>query len=212
MVIVSNLGMDERRVVKEAYDEMAEEYTDRPGSESSSGPPEPVFRFQEELGSGDERLDAGCGPGGSTRATSGETVVGLDISREQLELGQRNVTVELVQGDMTQLPFATNSFDAISAMYSLIHVPLDDHRTVLEEFARVLRSGGTLLVTEGGMEWTGSNPDWLDSGTEMHWSMAGPEATKEDLQACGFELRGVWDVPDPTTDDGEKPFFLADLQ
>jgi hypothetical protein len=26
-----------------------------------------------------------------------------------------------------------------------------------------------------------------------------------------FELRGVWDVPDPTTDDGTKPFFLADL-
>jgi len=60
------------------------------------------------------------------------------------------------------------------------------------------------------MEWTGSNPDWLDSGTEMHWSLAGPEATTEDLRACGFELRGVWDVPDPTTDDGKKPFFLAD--
>jgi hypothetical protein len=94
-------------------------------------------------------------------------------------------------------------------MYSLIHVPLADHRTVIEEFARVLRSGGSLLVTEGGVEWSGSNPDWLDSGTEMRWSMAGPEATREDLKVCGFELRGVWDVPDPTTEDGEKPFFLA---
>jgi len=202
--------MDDRRVVKNAYDELAEGYTDRAGSESPSEPPEPVRRFREDLNPEDELLDAGCGPGGTTLTMAGETGVGLDISREQLSLAQRTVTGELVQGDMTELPFATDSFDAISAMYSLIHVPLDEHQAVLAEFARVLRAGGTLLVTEGGMEWIGSNPDWLDSGTEMHWSMAGPEATKEDLQACGFELRGIWDVPDPTTDDGKKPFFLAD--
>lgn len=203
--------MDEHRVVKKAYDELAEDYTDRAGSESSSEPPEPVCRFHDELGPEDELLDAGCGPGGTTLTMAGETGVGLDISREQLSLAQRTVAGELVQGDMTELPFATDSFDAISAMYSLIHVPLAEHQAVLAEFARVLRPGGTLLVTEGGMEWTGSNPDWLDSGTEMRWSMAGPEATRDDLQGCGFELRGVWDVPDPTTDDGKKPFFLADL-
>lgn len=202
--------MDERRVVKNAYDELAEDYTDRAGSESASEPAEPVRRFRDELNPEDKLLDAGCGSGSATLSMTGETGIGIDISREQLTLAQRTVTGELVQGDMTELPFATDSFDAISAMYSLIHIPLDEHQAVLAEFARVLRAGGTLLVTEGGMEWTGSNPNWLDSGTEMHWSMAGPEATKEDLQACGFELRGIWDVPDPTTDDGKKPFFLAD--
>lgn len=202
--------MDERRVVKNAYDELAEDYTDRAGSESASEPAEPVRRFREELEPEDQLLDAGCGPGGTTLTMAGENGVGLDISREQLSLAQRTVKGELVQGDMTELPFAANSFDAINAGYSLIHIPLDEHQAVLAEFARVLRVGGTLLVTEGGAEWTGSNPNWLDSGTEMHWFMAGPEATKEHLQACGFEQRGIWDVPDPTTDDGKKPFFLAD--
>lgn len=203
--------MDERRDVKEAYDEMAEDYIDVVTSESSSELPKPVKRFQNELGPEDELLDAGCGPGRSTLWMSGESGVGLDISREQLSLAKERVAARLVQGDMTALPFASNSFDAVSAMYSLIHVPVDDHRTALAEFARVLQPGGTLLVTEGGVEWTGSNPDWLDSGTEMHWSMAGPEATRNDLQACGFKIREVWDVPDPTTDDGVKPFFLATL-
>ena len=203
--------MAKRRTVKKAYDELAEDYTDRAGSESSSEPSEPVRRFRDELGPEDKLLDAGCGPGGTTLTMAGEAGVGLDISREQLSLARRTVTGELVQGDMTELPFATDSFDAISAMYSLIHVPLDKHQAVLAEFARVLRAGGTLLVTEGGMEWTGSNPNWLDSGTEMHWSMAGLEATRDDLLACGFTIRGVWDIPDPTTDDGVKPFFLADL-
>lgn len=203
--------MDERRDVKEAYDEMAGDYTDVVTSESSSELPKPVKRFQNELGSEDELLDAGCGPGRSTLRMSGENGVGLDISREQLSLAKERVTARLVQGDMTALPFASDSFDAVSAMYSLIHVPVDNHRTALAEFARVLQPGGTLLVTEGGVEWTGSNPDWLDSGTEMRWSMAGPEATRNDLQACGFEIREVWDVPDPTTDDGVKPFFLTTL-
>jgi len=203
--------MDDRHVVKDAYDEMATVYAERVVSGSSPGPPEPVRRFRDELGPEDELLDAGCGPGRRTLELVGERGVGLDISREQLSLARETVAAPLVQGDMTALPFTSDSFDAVCAMYSLIHVPVDDHRTVLEEFARVLRPGGWLLVTEGGVEWTGSNPDWLDSGTEMHWSMAGREATRADIEACGFEIRGVWDVPDPTTEEGEKPFFLATL-
>lgn len=156
--------MDERRDVKEAYDEMAKHYTDVVTSESSSELPKPVKRFQKELGPEDELLDVGCGPGRSTLLMAGENGVGLDISREQLSLASERVTARLVQGDMTSLPFASDSFDAVSAIYSLIHVSVDDHRRALEEFARVLRPGGTLLVTEGGVEWTGSNPDWLDSG------------------------------------------------
>lgn len=203
--------MDERRAVKEGYEAVVEEFDDRMGAETPSELPEPVRRFRDELGPEDSLLDVGCGSGRGTLAAAGETSVGLDISREQLSLAQGRVSAELVQGDMTTLPFGTDSFDAVSALYSLIHVPLDDHRTALGEFARVLRPGGTLLVTEGGTEWTGANPDWLDSGTEMRWWMAGPDATREDLQACGFELREVWDVPDPLTEDGVKPFFLADF-
>lgn len=200
--------MDRRRAVQTAYDDLGETYAERATAGTT---PEPVERFREELGPRDWLLDAGCGPGGETLAAAGDRGVGLDFSREQLELAQTTVPGELVQGEMTALPFADDSFDAVSAMYSLIHVPLADHRTVLAEFSRVLRPGGTLLVTEGSQEWIGSNPDWLDSGTEMHWSIAGPDATREDLRACGFTVRGVWDVPDPTTEDGEKPFFLAEL-
>lgn len=200
--------MDERRAVREAYDEMADDYADRATLEAT---PEPLERFVAQLGPDDAVLDAGCGGGDPVLAAVGQRGVGLDFSREQLVRARTNVPTRLVQGDMTALPFAADSFDAVAALYSLIHVPLDDHRTVLAEFARVLRPGGTLLVTEGGVEWTGSNPDWLDSGTEMRWSMAGPEATRTHLRDSGFELRGVWSVPDPTTEDGEKPFFLADV-
>jgi len=212
--------MDERRAVQSAYDEMADAYAERAGGDSASDSaegysvPEPVERFRAELGPEDRLLDAGCGQGEGLVAVDA-SAVGLDFSREQLERARERTAgianAELLQGDMTALPHRENAFDAVAAIYSLIHVPLEDHRTVIEEFARVLRPGGTLLVTEGSEEWVGSNPDWLDSGTEMRWSIAGEAATREELGAAGFEVRGVWDVPDPTTEDGSKPFFLADL-
>jgi ubiquinone/menaquinone biosynthesis C-methylase UbiE len=204
--------VNERRTVRKAYDEMAEDYfTEYTEAVSDEPLAEPVERFCETLDTGDRLLDAGCGAGDPPLAAAGENGVGLDFSREQLDLARTTLSATLVQGDMTAPPFADNTFDAVAALYSLIHVPLDEHRDVLAEFARVLRPGGTLLVTEGGDEWTGSNPDWLDSGTEMRWSIAGREATQKDLEALGFEVRGVWDVYDPTTEDDEKPFFLAEL-
>ncbi|MFB6121754.1 MAG: class I SAM-dependent methyltransferase [Halobacteriaceae archaeon] len=201
--------MDRRRAIQGAYDEMAAEFND---GEAIGSMPEPVERFCADLDPDDDLLSAGCGGGDAPLDVAGERGVGLDFSREQLDAARETVSARLVQGDMTALPFADDSFDAVAALYSLIHVPLDDHRAVVAEFARVLHPGGTLLVSEGGMEWSGSNPDWLDSGTEMHWSMAGPDATREDLLACGFDVRGRWDVPDPTTEDSEKPFFIADRQ
>ena len=204
--------MGERHTVREAYNEMAETYVDEYADDVRDDPlPEPVERFCAGLADDDRLLAAGCGAGDAPLVAAGRTGIGLDFSREQLELAQERVPAALVQGDMTALPFAAGAFDAVAALYSLIHVPLAEHRTVLNEFARVLRPGGSLLVTEGSTEWCGSNPDWLDSGTEMHWSIAGTEATREQLRDCGFEARGVWAVPDPTTEDGEKPFFVADL-
>jgi ubiquinone/menaquinone biosynthesis C-methylase UbiE len=201
--------MEDRSAVQQAYDELGEQYTERCTGDEES--PEPIERFCAELAADDRLLAAGCGPGDTPLVAADRTGVGLDFSREQLELAQDRVPAALVQGDMTALPFAADSFDAVAALYSLIHVPLAEHRTVLAEFARVLCPGGSLLVTEGSTEWCGSNPDWLDSGTEMHWSIAGPETTREQLRDSGFEVRGVWDVHDPTTEDDEKPFFLANL-
>lgn len=202
--------MNLQRSVKDAYDEIAAEYFEEYTAEAREKTlPEPIARFCESFGPEDRVLSAGCGPGDNPLVTAGESGVGLDISREQLRLVRKTTPAIPVQGDMTALPFAANSFNAVAAIHSLIHVPLADHRAVIEEFERVLRPDGTLLVSEGGLEWSGSNPDWLDSGTEMRWSMAGPETTRADLEACGFEIQGVWDVQDPINEDGQKPFFLA---
>jgi ubiquinone/menaquinone biosynthesis C-methylase UbiE len=130
--------------------------------------------------------------------------VGVDFSRGQLRLAAENVPgASLVQGDMTALPFDDDAFDAVVAYWSLIHVPLADHQTVVDEFARVLRPGGRALLSEGTSEWVGENPDWLGSGVAMEWNVAGPAATRAQLRAAGFEIVETRDVPEPLDHDGD---------
>lgn len=221
---------DQRERVRDAYDDLAETHF----AERSDEPAEASLldEVRTRLSGGARVLDAGCGQG--TPVASGLTrthdVVGLDFSVEQLALAADVVPrADLVQGDMTDLGFGDDAFDAVCAYHSIIHVPVPDHAAVIGEFARVLRPGGVLLLSSGGTDWAGSNPDWLDSGVEMAWSFPDPEETREMIADAGFELLDWWivtdrlghddegEVLDPdgpdAYEDGEavgKPFFLAE--
>jgi SAM-dependent methyltransferase len=73
----------------------------------------------------------------------GAYVVAVDQSERMVELTRsRGVNARL--GDVQELPFASESFDACVAAWMLYHVP-DLHRG-LTELARVLRPGGRLVA------------------------------------------------------------------
>lgn len=212
--------MVEKDSVRRSYDELADEHaeqrieTDR-GTEILTG-------FLDSLAGPAYALDAGCGQGSPVlaRLESATTAIGVDFSREQLKLAVENAPdASLVQGDMTSLPFEPGTFDAVVALWSLIHVPMDDHQTVVDEFARVLRPGGRVLLSEGTNEWTGENPDWLGGGVRMEWNIAGAKATRDQLHGAGFEILDTWGVPpsleaDRKRDEGDRDpwtFFSARL-
>jgi SAM-dependent methyltransferase len=96
------------------------------------------------LGPGDGRcLDIGCGGGPliAPLAELGWTVVGVDLSSDQLRVArERGIGAELVQADATRLPFDDGSFDA--AFTSLSHTDIDGYELALCEAVRVLRPGG----------------------------------------------------------------------
>ena len=58
--------------------------------------------------------------------------------------------VEGETGDAADLPFADASFDAVIAMHMLYHVA--DQAKAISEFHRVLKPGGTLLVSTNGVD------------------------------------------------------------
>ena len=93
-------------------------------------------------------LDAGCGTGGMLdlfQSRSDIEAVGADLSPDALGFSRGRGHTRLVGADLTLLPFRTASFDAVTALDVLEHVP-DDARA-LAEICRVLRPGGILVAS-----------------------------------------------------------------
>jgi ubiquinone/menaquinone biosynthesis C-methylase UbiE len=207
--------MVDKDAVRRGYDALAEAYAaDR--VEDGRGR-EVLSRFLDELPGQVHVLDAGCGGGAPVLrhlAASG-SAVGMDISRAQLKLAADRVPdAGVAQGDLTALPFCDGAFDAVTAYHSLIHVPREQHQRVIDEFARVLDDRGRLLISEGPEEWTGSNPDWLGTGVEMQWHIAGAEATRDHLRNARFAVEREWEVDDSLDegDDARWTFFAARVE
>jgi len=105
-------------------------------------------------------LDAGCGAGVpiAQRLATHATVVGVDFADAQLDLAKRHVPTGLwVCADLVALPFADASFDAVCSYYAIIHIPREQHASVLHDLARVLRPRGLALLCLGAVDlpaWT----------------------------------------------------------
>jgi SAM-dependent methyltransferase len=92
-------------------------------------------------------LDLGCGTGRAlpALARAGWSVVGTDVSADQLEAARAYAEdrVRLVQADAQQLPFADGAFDAVVSI--LTHTDFDDPQAAFTEACRVVRSGGAFV-------------------------------------------------------------------
>ena len=196
----------ERDELREAWDDVSEAYAnsrDPTGSDADliqdllgSLPPEP------------EVLDVGCGDGARTLKNLTEGSVGLDISRSGLELATEVVGPgKLVQGDMASLPFAADSFDAVTAYHSVFHVPRDEHPEVYEEFRRVLRPGGRLLMTLPGGRYETVRHGWM--GGSMFFSTPGRNRTLSQLCRSGFVDLSTENASDPLGTEAEFVFGTA---
>ena len=104
-----------------------------------------------ELG-GDERvLDVGCGTGvllerlGS--AHPGLALHGVDPTEAMLDRARERCAerVDLKRGEAEALPFGDGEFDVVLSVSALHY--FSDPRRAISEMARVLRPGGTLVVT-----------------------------------------------------------------
>ena len=105
--------------------------------------------FAELVHGGGPVADVGCGPGYVTGHLhdAGVDVFGIDLSPEMIAIAQRDYPdLRFEVGTMTDLDLADDSVVGIVAFWSVIHVP--DHAIpgVFEEFRRVLRPQGVLLV------------------------------------------------------------------
>jgi len=108
-------------------------------------------------GIGDKKvnvLDVGTGPGviALLLAGMGHNVTGMDRSLEMLKKAKENserlgLRVEFKQGDAENIPFESGSFDAVINRHVLWTLP--NPQRALEEWKRVLKPGGKLVIVDG---------------------------------------------------------------
>lgn len=95
-------------------------------------------------------LDAACGTGRHTAklVELGHQVIGVDTSEAMLAIAREKVgkEVSLRVGRLEQLPVDDASVDLVTCALALTHV--SDLGPVMREFARVLRPGGRVLISD----------------------------------------------------------------
>lgn len=104
---------------------------------------------------GERVLDLAAGTGTSSQPflDRGATVVPCDFSVGMLQVGKRaKPHLPFVAGDGTRLPFADDTFDAVTISFGLRNIV--DPDLGLRELLRVTRPGGRLVVCEF------SSPTW----------------------------------------------------
>jgi ubiquinone/menaquinone biosynthesis C-methylase UbiE len=133
-------------------------------------------------------LEIGPGPGCTTEVLreSISNLTALEIDHElaaglRARMGARGV--EVVEGDATRMPFASETFTAVVCFTMLHHVPspaLQDR--VFEEVRRVLKPAGTYVGTDSRAGWFMSLIHIADTMVLLDPGTLAPR-----LQSAGFE-------------------------
>ncbi len=191
----SAINRDRQTLVRSGYDRMAEGYL--ASKEPLDGQAEMLLqRLIAGVPNDGRVLDLGCGAGVPVTQWLAErrSVVGVDLSRRQLELARQHVPgAQLIQADMSEIDFAPGVFGAVVAMYAIIHVPREEHRPLLGRIHRWLQPGGCFLATWPLNEWEGEETDWSGWGATMWWSHFGRATNLALIESTGFELEAVVD-------------------
>lgn len=205
--------MTDRETVRTGYDRLGRAYADQRSVDPAER--DLLERALAPCTDASWLLDAGCGPGPTlAELADAGRAVGVDLSGGQLAIAAETApAAALLRGDIAALPFGADRFDAIVALGVLMHVSAGAQTAAIEEFVRVLRPGGRLLVSDGAGRWTGTHPDWLGTGVTMTWAVAGIDAVAAELVGAGLEVVARADAPDELAedDDARQPLLLAEL-
>jgi SAM-dependent methyltransferase len=136
--------------------------------------------------------DIGCGPGYVTRHLHdlGVDAFGIDLSPEMVAIARRDhPDLRFEVGTMTDLDLTDDSVAGVLAFWSVIHVPDDAVPGVFEQFRRVLRPGGVVLVGfHVGDETRHSSEGYTGRPISVDSHRRRPATVSQWLREAGFTI------------------------
>ena len=129
-------------------------------------------------------LDYGCGTGGNSwaYATLG-AVIGIEPDAAAVRLAHRRGGAQYCRGSGTGLPFQQEAFDAVVASDVLEHI--EDDSAAVSEIVRVLRPGGTAIISVPAHQWLFSHHD----AALHHFRRYSKASFRDALERGGLRVR-----------------------
>lgn len=185
-----------KSTLREIYDGFAKTYEENRGIFDMS---EVLDSFYSKLELEKGRLlDLGCGSGDPVARYFSDrswTVIGVDFSERMIELASKYAPeMQTIHADISEVDFSPNQFNAITASYSLFHLPANDHADLFNKMYQWLRPNGKALFTYATKEYTG-NKEFDGYKTfmeqELYYSHKDPEELYADLVNIGFNIEST---------------------
>jgi len=149
-----------------------------------------LLRAVQTYAPGKRVLDVGCGAGSMLQrlAKAGYQPFGLDMALPfliYLQQKLQNTQISLLKGDLFQLPWANNKFDAVVISEVLEHI--EDDEAALREIWRVLRPGGVCVLS---VPADPEQYDWFDRWVG-HLRRYQKTELQQRLESQGFTVKSI---------------------
>lgn len=152
---------------KATYDTVARRYADEIATELDNKPFDREFldRFAERVKDQGHVVELGAGPGhvAAYLMDRGVDVSALDLSSAMVDEAKRLFPgLQVVVGDMLDLPYVNGSLGGVIAFYSIIHFSDEQLEQSFSEIARVLKVGGYVALAFHIGDETVHREQWWD--------------------------------------------------
>jgi SAM-dependent methyltransferase len=177
-------------IVRRGYNRISQSYQNDRGA----GPDAKYQRYwfrevDKRLPRGSRILELGCGMGVPVAKlfSRRHSYLGVDISDVQIRRAKKLVPLAKFQrADMARLRLKSSSFDAVLAFYSILHLPLREHKPLFKRIFSWLKPGGVFLSVLGWGRWTGKEKNWY--GAPMFFSHTDEKTYHRWLEGIGFKV------------------------
>lgn len=116
-------------------------------------------------------LDVGCGTGlFLSRLKRLGKATGVDVNKHALNYASKR-GLDVIKANATKLPFPNNTFDLVVSLDVIYHKSIEKDQRAYQEFYRVLKPKGLLLIKLPAFRWLTGTHDLLVHGKKRYTAL-----------------------------------------